>query len=203
VDLIEKIKEGATLKYHQHALEHEGEHVLEDLGQRLSQQGMDLDTYFKVRNTTREQFIEDEVKPVAKKRFERSLILDEIVRREKLEVDNEALDAEFNQALSALTMQGVDLSKIRGGRQGQQRVAQAVAMESANRVLTRRALDMLKSIAVGEYIPPEERQKSAEPASEEETASIEEPSESEEKADGTEAGVDAASNKAEAESKSE
>src|SRR5512133_2838476 len=62
VDLIEKIKEGATLKYHQHALEHEGEHVLEDLSQRLSQQNMDLDTYFKLRNTTREQFMEDEVK---------------------------------------------------------------------------------------------------------------------------------------------
>ncbi len=165
-DLIEKIKEGATLKYHRHSLEHEEEHVLEDLGQRLAQQGMDLDTYFKVRNTTREQFIEDEVKSVAKKRFERSLILDEIVRREKIEVDNAALDAEFNQTLSALTMQGVDLSKIRGGRRGQQRVAQAVAMESANRVLTRRALDTLKSIAVGEYVPPEERQQVEEPATE-------------------------------------
>lgn len=151
VDLIEKIKEGATLKYHQHALEHEAEHVLEDLGQRLGQQGMDLDTYFKMRNTTREQFVDEEVNPVAKKRFERSLILDEIVRSENIQVDNEALDAEFNQTLSSLTMQGVDLSKIKGGRQGQQRVAQAVAMESANRVLTRRALEVLKSIATGEY----------------------------------------------------
>lgn len=156
VDLIEKIKEGATLKYHEHALEHEGEHVLEDLGQRLSQQGMDLETYFKVRNTTREKFIEEEVQPVAKKRFERSLILDEIVRSENLQVDNESLDAEFNQTLSSLAMQGVDLSKIKGGKQGQQRVAQAVAMESANRVLTRRALEVLKSIATGEYKPAEE-----------------------------------------------
>ena len=176
VDLIEKIKEGASLKYHQHALEHEEEHVLEDLGQRLGQQGMDLDTYFKVRNTTREQFVEEEVKPVAKKRFERSLILDEIVRREKIEVDNAALDAEFNQTLSALTMQGVDLSKIRGGRRGQQRVAQAVAMESANRVLTRRALDTLKSIATGEYVQPEERQTTEEEASpREEVTAGEEP----------------------------
>jgi len=166
VDLIEKIKEGATLKYHQHALEHEEEHVLEDLGQRLAQQGMDLDTYFKMRNTTREQFLAEEVKPVAKKRFERSLILDEIVRREKIEVDNAALDAEFNETLSALTMQGVDLGKIRGGRRGQQRVAQAVAMESANRVLTRRALDTLKSIASGEYVPPEERPEAEESAPE-------------------------------------
>jgi trigger factor len=160
VDLIEKVKEGATLKYHPHALEHEAEHVLEDLSQRLSQQNMDLDTYFKLRNTTREQFIEEEAMPVARKRFERSMILDEVVRSEKIEVDNEALDAEFNQTLSSLAMQGVDLSKIRGGRKGQQRVAQAVAMESANRVLTRRALDVLKSIATGEYVPPEERSQS-------------------------------------------
>jgi trigger factor len=178
VDLIEKIKEGATLKYHEHALEHEGEHVLEDLAQRLAQQGMDLDTYFKVRNTTREQFIEEEAKPVAKKRLERSLILDELVRRENIEVDNAALDAEFNQTLSALTMQGVDLSKIRGGRQGQQRIAQSIAMESANRVLTRRALDVLKSIAIGEYVPPEERQQAAaeaEPATDEESPEKTEP----------------------------
>lgn len=156
-DLLEKVKEGATLKYHQHSLEHEAEHVLEDLSQRLVQQNMDLETYFKLRNTTREKFLEEEAMPVAKKRFERSLILDEVVRQEKIEVDNASLDAEFNQTLSALTMQGVDLNKIGGGRQGQQRVAQAVAMESANRVLTRRALDVLKSIAVGEYVPPEER----------------------------------------------
>ena len=195
VDLIEKIKEGATLKYHQHALDHEGEHVLEDLSQRLAQQGMDLDTYFKVRNTTREQFIEDEVKPVAKKRFERSLILDEIVRLEKIEVDNASLDEEFNQTLSALAMQGMDIGKIRGGRQGQQRVAQAVAMESANRVLTRSALDVLKSIATGEYKSPEERQAEAEAAAlasaEAETESVQaaetEPAVSEEKTDEPEA----------------
>ena len=166
VDLIEKIKEGATIKYHQHSLEHEAEHVLEDLSQRLSQQNMDLETYFKLRDTTREKFLEDEAMPVAKKRFERSLILDELVRKENIEVDNASLDAEFNQTLSALTMQGVDLNKVRGGRKGQQQLAQAVAMESANRVLTRKALEVLKSIAVGEYKPPE--------AVQEENAALEE-----------------------------
>ena len=176
VDLIEKIKEGATLKYHTHALEHEAEHVLEDLSQRLSQQNMDLETYFKIRNTTREQFLEEEAMPVAKKRFERSLILDELVRSEKIEVDNAALDAEFNQTLSNLTMQGMDLTKIRGGRQGQQRIAQAVAMESANRVLTRRALEVLKSIATGEYVPPEERSLEEQQEAPEQSSSPEEAS---------------------------
>ena len=175
VDLIEKIKEGASLKYHQHSLDHEGEHVLNDLSQRLAQQGMDLDTYFKLRSTTREQFIETDVKPVAKKRFERSLVLDEIVRREKIEVDDKSLDSEFNQTLSSLAMQGMDLGKIRGGKKGQQLLAQAVAMESANRLLTRRALDVLKSIAVGEYKSPEEREAESAKAK----AVVEEPAASE------------------------
>ena len=163
VELIEKIKEGATLKYHEHAIEHEGEHVLSDLTNRLSQQNMDLDTYFKMRNTTREQFIKDEVEPVAKKRLERGLILDEIVRQEKIQVDNDALEAEYNDTLNSLAQQGMDFSKIRGGRKGQKQLSEAIAMESASRVMTRRALDMIKSIANGEYKPVSEEQAEASP----------------------------------------
>ncbi|MCK6539977.1 MAG: trigger factor [Anaerolineales bacterium] len=170
VELIEKIKEGATFKYHRATLDHESEHVLNDLSDRLAQQRMDLETYLKSRNTTREQFIEEEVVPVAKRRLERSLILDEIVRREKLEVSDESLDAEFNLALNALVMQGLDMRKIRGGKKGQQQFAQAVAMESMNRALTRNALELLKSIAIGEYKTPEERAAEAEAASAEEKA---------------------------------
>lgn len=156
VELIEKLKEHATLKYSQHSLEHEGEHVLDELRQRLAQQSLDLETYYKMRNTDKDKFFEEEVKPVAKKRLERSLILDEIVRREKIEVKNEELDAEFNSTINSLAMQGLDFRKIRGGKQGQQRVAESLAMEAANRVLTRRALDTLKAIATGEYTPKAE-----------------------------------------------
>jgi len=156
VDLIEKIKEGAAIKYHEHTLEHEGEHVLQDLSNRLAQQNMDLDTYFKVRNTTREEFIANEVNPVAKKRLERGLILDEIVRKEKIQIDDEALNEEYTSALNNLVMQGVDLSKIGGGRKGQKQLSEAIAMDAASRVMTRKALDMIKSIATGNYKPVEE-----------------------------------------------
>ena len=166
VELIEKIKESATIKYHEHTIEHEGEHVLSDLSNRLSQQGMDLETYFKVRSTTREQFIEDEVKPVARKRLERGLLLDEVVRKENIQLDNEALDAEYNNTLNGLAQQGMDFSKIRGGKKGQKQLSEAIAMESASRVMTRKALDMIKSIAMGEYKP-------VETAKEEETAPAE------------------------------
>lgn len=174
VELIEKVKEGATIKYHEHTLEHEGEHVLQDLSQRLAQQGMDLETYFKVRNTTREEFIESDVKPVAKKRLERSLILDEIVRKEKIQIDDEALNHEYNNAMNNLVMQGMDFRKVRGGKRGQRELSQAIAMDAASRVMTRRALDMLKSIATGNYKTPEEREEEAKKAAEAEEANPQE-----------------------------
>jgi len=171
VELIEKVKEGATIKYHDHAVEHEGEHVLSDLANRLAQQSMDLETYFKVRETTREKFVAEEVAPVAKKRLERGLLLDEIVRKEMIQIDNEALEAEYNETLMGLAQQGMDLSKIPGGKKGQKQLSEAIAMESASRVMTRKALNMLKTIAMGEYKPVEAVV--AEEAAEEETATAE------------------------------
>ena len=64
-----------------------------------------------------------------------------------------SLDQEFNTTLVDLQSQGVNLSSIRGGKQGQQRVAEALAMQSANRLLTRRTLERLHTIATGEYAP--------------------------------------------------
>ena len=152
--LIDKIKEGATIKYAPQTLAHEAEHVVDDLRQRLAQQGLDLETYYKMRKTDAAKFLEEEARPVAARRLERSLILDEIARRESIAVDDSSLDQEFTETLTSLQRQGVDLARVRGGKQGQQQLAQAVAMESAGRLLTRRTLERLKSIATGEAGEP-------------------------------------------------
>ena len=166
--LVDKIKEGATIKYAPQTLDHEAEHVVDDMRQRLAQQGLDLDTYYKMRKTDAARFVEEEAKPVARKRLERSLILDEVSRQEKIGVDNDSLDQEFNSTLVDLQSQGLNLSNIRGGKQGQQRVAEAVAMESASRLLTRRTLERLKLIATGEY-----KEEPAESSEEQEASKME------------------------------
>ena len=76
--LVDMIKEGATIKYAAQTLDHEAEHVVDDMRQRLAQQGLDLETYYKMRKTDATRFLEEEAKPVARKRLERSLILDEV-----------------------------------------------------------------------------------------------------------------------------
>ncbi len=156
--LVDRVVEGAVVKYAPQTLNHEAEHVVEDMRQRLGQQGLDLETYYKLRKTDAARFMEEEAKPVAKRRLERSLILDEIARKEKIEVDSTALDTEFNSTLVDLQARGVNFGAIRGGKQGQQRVAEALAMQSANRLLTRRTLERLKAIATGTYKPEAEPQ---------------------------------------------
>jgi trigger factor len=154
-ELIDKIKEGAIIKYPPQVLEQEAERVADDLRQRLSQQNLDLDTYLKMRKTNLEAFMEEEARPVAVKRLERSLILDKLAREEKITVDEASLQNEFGQTISELQYQGIDLGKVGGGKQGQQQVAQVIAMESANRLLTRRILERIKAIATGEFKPEE------------------------------------------------
>lgn len=169
-DLVDLLRKDAEIKFAPQTLEHEAEHVVEDMRRRLAQQGLDLETYYKMRNTDAARFLEEEAKPVATKRLERSLILDEVARAEKIEVDNAALDEEFSSTLLDLQGQGLNLNAVRGGRQGQQRLAEAVAMQSASRLLTRRTLDRLKAIATGEYKPGEEAAAAAEGAEEKKAA---------------------------------
>jgi len=80
---------------------------------------------------------------------------------------------EYNNALNSLVMQGMDLNNIKGGKKGQRELSQAIAMDAASRVMTRKALDMLKSIAMGNYKPFEEREAEAKQAAE--AAAVEEP----------------------------
>lgn len=162
--LMEKIKEGAVIKYPPQVVEHEGQHVLEDLSQRLASQNMDLETYFKIRNTTREKFMEEEALPVAVKRLERSLIMDEIALKHKIQIDNEAFTEEFNRTINDLALQGaMDFEKLnKSGKSQQRRFSNAVANESANRLLTRLTLEKIKSIALGEWKPEDDEPKALE-----------------------------------------
>jgi trigger factor len=150
VELIEKIKDGATIKYAKQTLDHEIEHVLEDLRRRLSQQGMEFETYLKMREMTLEEFVEAEVREVAQKRLERSLVMDQLSQAEKLEISEEALQAEFQQSWATLAATDQEFARqTKGGTRPKKQMIDAVAMDAANRLMTRNVLERIKAIATG------------------------------------------------------
>jgi len=148
--VIQSIKEKAKIEYAPQTLNHELEHVMEDLKTRLAQQGMDLPAYLKSRQMEESKFIEEEAKPVAIKRLERSLILDEIARREKIEVTEELLKSSFQQTWGEYQGDASFQKYMRGRTQPPKRVLDAVAMESANRAYIQLTLNRIKDIATGQ-----------------------------------------------------
>jgi len=150
--LMELIKTGATIKYPPQVLDHEIEHVLEDVERRLKNQGVEnIEAYFKMIDTTKEKFIEEQARPTSIKRLQRGLVMDELARVEKIEIDNESLEAEFNNAWANLAMNDEDFAKrTQNGTKASREIVDAVAMDSANRLITRRVLDRIKVIATDE-----------------------------------------------------
>lgn len=180
--LIGLIKAGATIKYPPQVLEHETEHVLEDIEHRLKNQGVEnMETYFKMVDTTKEKFIEEQAKPTASKRLERSLIMDELASAEKIEIDKESLETAFSNTWASLAATDQEFAKrTKGGTKASREIVDAVAMDSANRLLTRRVLDRIKAIATGEMsaeVIEEEKPKAkkAKKAAKETEAAAEEP----------------------------
>jgi len=150
--VLAQIKAGATIKYPPQMLEHEVEHVLGEFERRLKSQGVEnLETYYKTMNVTKEAFEEEQARPAAKMRLERGLIMDEVARAEKVEIDQASLEQEFRNTWASLVMSDEEFNKrTKGGTKPSREIVEAVSADAANRLLTRRTLAALKSIATGE-----------------------------------------------------
>jgi trigger factor len=148
--LIEKIKAGATLKYPPQTVDHEVEHVMEDIKSRLETQSMDLTAYLKTREMDEEKFIAEEARPAAVKRVERSLLMDEIAQCEKLELDKVLLNESFQQTWGELQSDEAFQKNMRGKSQPSKQLMNAVARESASRAYVRQTLERMKAIAIGQ-----------------------------------------------------
>ncbi len=147
--LIEQIKRKSDIKYPPQVLDHEIEHVMEDLKSRLSQQGMDMTAYLKTREMDEEKFISEEAKPIAVKRLERSLILDELSKAEKIEVSREALQSSFEETWGEVQNDSGFQKLMRGKNQPPKQLMNTVAMQSANRAYIQQTLSRLQEIASG------------------------------------------------------
>lgn len=148
-DLLKKITEKSTIKYPPQVLEHEMEHVLEDITEDLAQQKLDLDTYLKSINKEKAAFLEEQVKPTARERIERTLILQELSRAEGIKLEESEMSQEFSKVISELQANN-ELKNLRR-KLSQQDLVNSIAMQTANRLMNNHVLERIKLIATGEY----------------------------------------------------
>ena len=85
------------------------ERMGDDFAQRLSQQGISIDQYYKYTGLTPDKLLE-QFRPEAEKRIKNSLCLEEIAKQEKLEATDEDLEEQLKKMADAYKM---DIEKIR------------------------------------------------------------------------------------------
>jgi len=157
-EILEEIKQNSTLKYPPQVVEHEIEHVLEDLESRLKKQGFSsLEEYFSMSKTNRDDFMNENARPTSIKRIERGLIMDAIAEKEGIKLENAELEEEFKSYWLNLVYSDPEFAKMtKNGTKFNQDLVNAVSIDAANRLLTRKTLERLKAIANAENIPSNE-----------------------------------------------
>lgn len=148
-ELIDQIVKQCKIKYPPQVLEHEMEHVVEAVTEDLARQKMELDPYLKTIKKEKDAWLAEEIKPVAIKRLERMLVMEELAKAEKIQVKNDDLQNEVSLMIQEMQMQGeVDFKKLEKQLKNE-RVANNVAMQAAARLVNRKTLERLKNIATG------------------------------------------------------
>lgn len=146
-ELIDKIISVSQIKYPPQVFEEEKNRVLANFEQNLASQNMDLDTYLKMNQLDKDKFLEEDISTAAKRQLEQYLVLEEIRKAEKIELEKEELQKEYSKSFSEIQANS-DIQKLR--RQFTvQGLANRVLLQAANRLMNRRVEERLKDIATG------------------------------------------------------
>lgn len=163
-DLMDKVIEGSTIKYPPQVLEHEVEHLLEHLKEDLAQQGMEMEAYFKMVDTDREKYIEENIRPAARKRIARSLVLDELAHAEAIKLE----ESDYNEAISATVSQLQTQYKPKKAKEKvNQDMVNNLTMNELTRKYNLKVLERMKAIATGKGDEPVKETADAAPEAEE------------------------------------
>lgn len=112
-------------------IETEIDAMIRDLEQQLSYQGISLDQYLHIMNKTRKE-IEDNYKEQAEKNVKSRLILEEIIKEEKLEVSEEEISEKIKEMASNYGRKEDDLNKN-----------EALKEYLANSIKTEKAIELI------------------------------------------------------------
>ncbi len=148
-DLIASLVSGAAVKYPPTLLQGEIDHMLEHFEEDLARDNLDLMLYLKTRDMTREQLVEQEVKPVAERSVIRQLVLEEFAYREEIQIKPEEVQMVYNMA-SAQAKSNQNLQGLGRGKLTNKQLTDTLARSTINEIFNQRLINRLRAIATGE-----------------------------------------------------
>ena len=131
--VVEKIAEASEVDIPEPMIEYQQERMFDEFSQNMMYQGLQMEQYLKIMNTTKEAMLE-QVKPDAIARIKNGLVLDAVVEAEKIEATDAEVDEEVAKMAESYQMEADKLKELVGDKE----------MESIKKDLAaRKALEFL------------------------------------------------------------
>ena len=137
-EAIEKIVADSKMDIPQAMIDTQVTRMAEDFAQRLQQQGLSLEMYFKYTGLTAEKILDD-MKPEAVKRIQNSLVLEAVAKAENIQVSDDEFNAELSKMAEMYKME-VDKIKDFMGESEEKQMRDDIAIQ--------KAVDLIVSSAV-------------------------------------------------------
>lgn len=131
--IVEKIAESAEVDIPEAMIKYNQEKIFDEFAQNMMYQGLQMEQYLKLMNTTKEDMLE-RVKPDAIARIKTGLVLDAVVDAEKITATDAEVEEEIQNMASSYQMEPDKLKELIGDRE----------MDSLKKdIAARKALDFL------------------------------------------------------------
>ena len=115
-ECLDKVVENAKFEIPEEMTHDEVHRLVHEFSDRLKYQGLKLEDYLKYANSTMEQF-EETLKPEANKRIGYRLVMDAVVKEEKLEVTDEEVEKGLEEQAEKYGMKKEDFEKEVGNKE--------------------------------------------------------------------------------------
>ncbi len=112
-EAIDIIVEASQMEIPDVMIENQIQSMMEDFANRISQSGLSMEQYMQFSGTSVEQMTE-QMKPEALKRIQSTLVLEEIAKKEGIEVSEEDVDAELEKMAGMYGMKAEQLKEYMG-----------------------------------------------------------------------------------------
>ena len=114
--VVEKIAEASEVDIPEPMIEYQQERMFDEFSQNMMYQGLQMEQYLKIMNTTKEAMLE-QVKPDAIARIKNGLVLDAVVEAEKIEVTDAEGDEEVAKMAESYQMEADKLKELVGDKE--------------------------------------------------------------------------------------
>lgn len=144
--IFEALSTDAQVKYPPQMLDQEVDSMIHSLENRLGQQNMDMETYLKMRQITKED-LSKETRPLAETRLTRFLMLSEISKRENVQIAPEAIQ---NETINTMNMLFGNMPPKEQRKALTQDMIMSLTSTVTADMMIQETLNRLRSIAKGE-----------------------------------------------------